>query len=83
MHDRRQAPPPLDPLGDLLADGRPIVLDGGLATELEAGGADLSNFALVHPAAGGGSGRHRPRAHLAFYRAGAEVATTAKLPGLR
>jgi S-methylmethionine-dependent homocysteine/selenocysteine methylase len=76
MHDRRQSPTPLDPLGDLLAGGRPIVLDGGLATELEAGGADLSDalwsarLLLEDPAA-------IVRAHLAFYRAGADVATTA------
>jgi homocysteine S-methyltransferase len=76
MDDRRQAPSQLDPLGDLLAGGRPVVLDGGLATELEAGGADLSDalwsarLLLEDPAA-------IVRAHLAFYRAGAQVATTA------
>jgi homocysteine S-methyltransferase len=53
-----------------------MVLDGGLATQLEAQGADLADplwsaRLLVE---------HREeivRAHLAFYRAGARVATTA------
>jgi homocysteine S-methyltransferase len=76
MDDRRQAPSQLDPLDDLLAGGRSVVLDGGLATELEAGGADLSDalwsarLLLEDPAA-------IVRAHLAFFRAGAQVATTA------
>jgi homocysteine S-methyltransferase len=76
MDDRRQAPSQLDPLGPLLAGGRSIVLDGGLATELEAGGADLSDalwsarLLIEDPGA-------IVRAHLAFFRAGAQVATTA------
>ncbi len=76
MDDRRQAPSQLDPLGDLLAGGRPVVLDGGLATELEASGADLSDalwsarLLVEDPAA-------IVRAHLAFFRAGAQVATSA------
>lgn len=76
MDDRRQAPSPLDPLGALLAGGRPVVLDGGLATELEADGADLSDalwsarLLVEDPEA-------IVRAHLAFFRAGAQVATTA------
>ncbi|MBF6605151.1 MAG: homocysteine S-methyltransferase [Chloroflexi bacterium] len=54
----------------------PIVLDGGLATELEAQGADLrdalwsARLLVEDPDA-------IVRAHLAFYRAGARVATTA------
>ena len=54
----------------------PLVLDGGLATQLEAQGNDLSDALW--------SARllvERPeeirRAHLTFYRAGARVATTA------
>jgi homocysteine S-methyltransferase len=56
--------------------GRAIVLDGGLATELEARGHDLSDrlwsarLLLTDPAA-------IEAAHLAYFRAGADVATTA------
>ncbi len=58
------------------ADGRPIVLDGGLATELEARGHDLSDglwsarLLVEAPEA-------IVDAHLAYFRAGAQVATTA------
>jgi S-methylmethionine-dependent homocysteine/selenocysteine methylase len=61
---------------DALGHGHPIVLDGGLATQLEAQGADLSDrlwsarLLLEDPDA-------IVAAHLAFYRAGATVATTA------
>ena len=53
-----------------------VVLDGGLATELEARGHDLSDrlwsarLLLTDPAA-------IEDVHLAYYRAGAQVATTA------
>jgi homocysteine S-methyltransferase len=76
LHERRQAPSQPDPLGALLAGGRTVVLDGGLATELEAGGADLADalwsarLLVEDPGA-------IARAHLAFFRAGAQVATTA------
>ena len=76
MDDRRQAPSPPGPLDELLAGGRPVVLDGGLATELEAQGAHLSDalwsarLLVEDPDA-------IVRAHLAFFRAGAQVATTA------
>jgi homocysteine S-methyltransferase len=56
--------------------GERIVLDGGLATQLEAQGADLSDalwsarLLVEDPAA-------IVDAHLAYYRAGARVATTA------
>ena len=56
--------------------GERIVLDGGLATQLEAQGADLSDtlwsarLLVEDPAA-------ILDAHLAYYRAGARVATTA------
>lgn len=59
-----------------LAAGDPIVLDGGLATQLETQGADLSDrlwsarLLIEEPEA-------IIRAHLAFYRAGARVATSA------
>ena len=52
------------------------MLDGGLATQLEAQGADLSDrlwsarLLIEQPEA-------ITAAHLAFYRAGARVATTA------
>ena len=55
---------------------RPVVLDGGLATELSARGHDLSDalwsarLLLTDPAA-------IEDAHLAYFRAGARVATTA------
>ena len=56
--------------------GGTVVLDGGLATQLEAQGADLSDDLwsarlLVEDAAA------IVDAHLAYYRAGAHVATTA------
>lgn len=56
--------------------GERIVLDGGLATQLEAQGADLADalwsarLLVEDPAA-------IVDAHLAYYRAGARVATTA------
>jgi len=59
-----------------LAAGRPIVLDGGLATELEAQGADLSD-ALWSARILVDEPERIEAAHLAFYRAGARVATTA------
>jgi homocysteine S-methyltransferase len=62
-----------------------VVVDGGLATELEARGHDLSDrlwsarLQLTDPAA-------IEEVHLAYYRAGASVATTASyqatVPGL-
>jgi S-methylmethionine-dependent homocysteine/selenocysteine methylase len=61
---------------DALRHGHPIVLDGGLATQLEAQGADLSDslwsagLLIAEPEA-------IVAAHLAFFRAGANVATTA------
>lgn len=59
-----------------LDGGEAILLDGGLSTQLEAQGADLSDrlwsarLLADDPAA-------IAAAHLAFYRAGARVATTA------
>ncbi len=61
---------------DALRRGEPILLDGGLATQLEAQGNDLSDklwsARLLIEAPG-----EIVAAHLAFYRAGARVATTA------
>jgi homocysteine S-methyltransferase len=59
-----------------LRRGEPIPIDGGLATQLEAQGADLSDrlwsarLLIEEP-------EQVVAAHLAFYRAGARVATTA------
>ncbi len=61
---------------DALRHDEPILLDGGLATQLEAQGNDLSDklwsARLLVEAPG-----EIVAAHLAFYRAGARVATTA------
>jgi homocysteine S-methyltransferase len=65
-----------DPLRPLIAHGGIALLDGGLATQLEAQGNDLSDrlwsarLLLEDP-------DEIVRAHLAFFRAGARVATTA------
>ncbi len=65
-----------DPLGSLLARDSVVVLDGGLATQLEAQGDDLSDrlwsarLLIEDP-------EEIVRAHLAYFRAGARVATTA------
>jgi homocysteine S-methyltransferase len=73
-HDRLD--PLADALADALADDAIIVLDGGLATLLEANGADLrdplwsARLLVEDPEA-------IVRAHLEFFRAGARVATTA------
>src|SRR4051794_32516511 len=56
--------------------GVPIVLDGGLATQLEAMGEDLSDDLWSARLLADGPDRIEA-AHLAFYRAGARVATTA------
>jgi homocysteine S-methyltransferase len=76
MSDRRQAESPPGPLDDLLAGGRSVVLDGGLATQLEAQGADIGD-ALWSARLLVDDPEAIVRAHLAFYRAGAQVATTA------
>ena len=61
---------------DTLAREGALLLDGGLATQLEAQGADLSDrlwsarLLIEEPSA-------IVAAHLAYYRAGARVATTA------
>ena len=59
-----------------MPSGGPVVLDGGLATELERRGHDLSDDLWSARLL-----RDEPGAivdtHLAFFRAGARVATTA------
>jgi homocysteine S-methyltransferase len=60
----------------VIGTAAPVVIDGGLATELEANGYDLSDrlwsarLLLTDPEA-------IEAAHLAYFRAGAQVATTA------
>ena len=64
-----------DPLASLLAADTTVVIDGGLATELEAAGHDLSDrlwsarLLVEEPEA-------IVAAHLAYFRAGAQVATS-------
>ena len=59
-----------------LAADEPILLDGGLSTQLEAQGADLSDRLWSARLLADDPGAI-VEAHLAFYRAGARVATTA------
>jgi len=65
-----------DPLAPLLAGGRVVVIDGGLATEIEAAGHELGDdlwsarLLADEPEA-------IVDAHLAYFRAGARVAITA------
>lgn len=65
-----------DPLAPFLADDGVAILDGGLATELEARGCDLD-----HPLWSARVLRDRPEAitavHTAYLEAGADVLTTA------
>jgi len=86
MEDRPPGPPrgaaagrqprSRDPLGPLLAGGGTVVIDGGLATEIEATGHDLADrlwsarLLADEPEA-------IAAAHLAYFRAGARVAITA------
>jgi len=70
------SPPADNPLAPLLALHGGVVLDGGLATQLEAQGNSLADplwsarLLLESPG-------EIVRAHLAFFRAGAAIATTA------
>lgn len=74
--DEDAGPPAADPLRALLAAGAPVVIDGGLATELEAAGHDLADrlwsarLLADEPEA-------IVEAHLAYFRAGARVTITA------
>jgi homocysteine S-methyltransferase len=56
--------------------GAPLILDGGLATELEAQGHDLSD-ALWSARLLADAPEEIVAAHAAFFRAGADIATTA------
>jgi S-methylmethionine-dependent homocysteine/selenocysteine methylase len=70
----------LDPLAPLLAGGRTVVIDGGLATELEASGHVIADrlwsarLLVDEPEA-------IVETHLAYYRAGARIAITASYQG--
>lgn len=57
-------------------DSAPVVLDGGLSTALEQGGADLSGALWTARLLAEEPGRIAA-AHRAFFEAGAQVATTA------
>jgi homocysteine S-methyltransferase len=61
---------------DALRLGQPLLIDGGLATQLEAQGADLSDR-LWSARLLADAPEQVIAAHLAFFRAGARVATTA------
>jgi homocysteine S-methyltransferase len=69
-------PPHADPLAQLLEAHRVVVIDGGLATQLEAQGNDLADrlwsarLLVEDP-------EEIVRAHLAYFRAGARIAITA------
>ncbi len=75
-----------NPLADFLADGGCLILDGGLATELEAAGFDLD-----HPLWSARLLREAPQAiaavHRSYLDAGADCITTASyqasIPGFR
>jgi homocysteine S-methyltransferase len=73
---REMSPPTDNPFATPGAPHGVVVLDGGLATQLEAQGNDLSDplwsarLLLENPG-------EIVRAHLAYYRAGATLATTA------
>ena len=61
---------------DFLSGAGPLVLDGGLATELEARGHDLSGPLWSARLLADDPGAI-VAAHVAFFRAGRDVATTA------
>src|ERR1035437_4424336 len=73
---REISPPADNPFATPGALHEVVVLDGGLATQLEAQGNDLSDplwsarLLMENPG-------EIVRAHLAYYRAGAAIATTA------
>lgn len=70
---------------DLVATNKPIVLDGGLATELEAQGCDINN-PLWSASVIGDNPQAIVTAHRAYLEAGADIITTASYqatdPGL-
>ena len=65
-----------NPLAPLLAGGGVVVIDGGLATELEDAGHDLSD-GLWSARLLADEPEAIVAAHLAYYRAGARIAITA------
>jgi homocysteine S-methyltransferase len=65
-----------DPLAPLLAGGATVVIDGGLATEIEATGHDLADH-LWSARLLADEPEAIVEAHLAYFRAGARVAITA------
>ena len=65
-----------NPLASLVARHGVVVLDGGLATQLEAQGNDLADVLWSARLLVENPGEIM-RAHLAFFRAGAAIATTA------
>lgn len=67
---------------DRLSDARPLILDGGLATELEAGGHDLSG-ALWSARLLSSDPEAIVRAHRAFLDAGADVVISASYQASR
>ncbi|CAN0126317.1 unnamed protein product [Ectocarpus fasciculatus] len=66
----------LSPLDPFLLENGFVVLDGGLATELEAQGADLTGDLWSAALLADNPSLIR-NTHLAYYRAGADVATSA------
>ena len=66
-----------DPLAPLLTDGRVVVIDGGLATELEAAGHHLLGDSLWSARLLADEPEAIIAAHLAYFRAGARIAITA------
>ncbi len=72
----RESPGPrADPLAPLLSDERVVVIDGGLATELEAAGHVLADH-LWSARILADEPEAIIAAHLAYFRAGARVAIT-------
>ncbi|MFE7623371.1 homocysteine S-methyltransferase [Streptomyces sp. NPDC057509] len=67
---------PSRPLGAVLAEGRALVLDGGLSNQLEAQGCDLSD-ALWSARLLADGPEQIGAAHAAYVRAGAQVLITA------
>src|ERR1700742_3670215 len=76
LRGRRTRQPYIRPVGFTVADNTVLIADGGLATELEARGHDLSD-ALWSARLLVDTPQEISAAHLSFFRAGAMIATTA------
>jgi Homocysteine S-methyltransferase len=76
LRGRRTRQPYISPVGFAVADNTVLIADGGLATELEARGHDLS-YALWSARLLVDAPQEISAAHLSFFRAGAMIATTA------